>query len=484
MAESLKKQALKGVAWSGLEKFSIYFVTFIVNIVMARLLTPADYGVVGIIAVFMSFAQLFIDGGFTTALISKGNKTTDNDFNTVFVFNLSASLIIYIVLFLFAPFIESFYGIEGLGNIVKIYCLILIISSFSAIQITKFNINIDFKTTSLIAVPSAIISGIMGVIMAYLGCGVWSIVGQHLIMAVLRLVLTLYYARWTPKFKFCYKTFRNLFAFSSNLMLSSIIDKIYTNSYPLFIGKFFSPATLGNYTRGDQFGRLPSGLLEDLFNRVTLPMMSKVQDDDAYLILVYRKYVQISSFIIFPIMMIVVVLAEPLIKIILTEKWLGCVIFMQIMSMATMMNHIGTINRNLLYVKRHSDYALKLELFKKFVALAIFFVSIYWGIWGICIGQLIYGFLAPTLNSLYTKRLIGLNLFQQILDYGGILLLSIVSAIMPLWFLSNIPNAWQQILVGLFSYVMIYILANMLFHTTALKYVTEETNRLFHNIRK
>lgn len=483
MADSFRKQTMKGVAWSGLEKAFSLTITFVVNIIMARLLTPADYGVVGIIAVFLSFSQLFIDGGFTTALISKADRN-DDDYRTVFVFNFLMSVFLYAVLFLAAPMIEKFYEIENLSSMIRVYCLMLVISSFSAIQITRFTIAVDFKTISKISIPTGIVSGAAGIACAYLGFGVWSIVIQHLTMASLRVLLSLFYSRWFPKIGFSKKSFKQLFAFSSNLIVSSLIDKIYTNVYPLFIGKMFPPATLGYYTRGDQFGRLPAGIFDEVFNRVTFPLMSQLQEDNNQLTAVYRKYIRLASFVIFPVMMIVVVLAHPIVELLLTDKWLECVIYMQIISMAFMMNHIGTINRNLLYVKHHSDYALRLEILKKVVALIIFFISTKFGILGVCLGQLVYGMMAPSLNSVYTDKLIGVSYWKQLSDYAGIWLISVVSAALPLWVLSKMQSPWIELVVGAVIYIAIYLSLNALFKTESFQWSVSAARDYIKNRRK
>lgn len=474
---------MRGVAWSGLEKAFSLTITFVVNIIMARLLTPADYGVVGIIAVFLSFSQLFIDGGFTTALISKADRN-DDDYRTVFVFNFLMSVFLYAVLFLAAPMIEKFYEIENLSSIIRVYCLMLVISSFSAIQITRFTIAVDFKTISKISIPTGIVSGAAGIACAYLGFGVWSIVIQHLTMASLRVLLSLFYSRWFPKIGFSKQSFKQLFAFSSNLIVSSLIDKIYTNVYPLFIGKMFPPATLGYYTRGDQFGRLPAGIFDEVFNRVTFPLMSQLQEDNNQLTAVYRKYIRLASFVIFPVMMLVVVLAHPIVEILLTDKWLECVIYMQIISMAFMMNHIGTINRNLLYVKHHSDYALRLEILKKVVALIIFFISTKFGILGVCLGQLVYGMMAPSLNSVYTDKLIGVSYWKQLSDYAGVWLISVVSAALPLWVLSKMQSPWLELVVGAVIYIAIYLSLNALFKTESLQWTVSAVKDYVKNRRK
>ena len=293
--------------------------------------------------------------------------------------------------------------------------------------------------------------------------------GQQITAAVTRVILAVAFSRWIPKLQFSYERFKKLFVFSSKLVASSLIDRIYTNSFPLFIGKVFPPATLGNYTRGDQFGKLPAGILEDTLNRVTFPLMSKIQDDNIRLRELYRKYIRLSSFVIFPLLMLVVVMAEPIVHLLLTDKWLGCVPFMQIISMAVMANHIGTINRNLLYVKQHSDWALRLEIIKKVIAIVIFLVSTIWGIWGVCIGQFIYGMIAPSLNAVYTNRLIGMNLWQQLRDYIGIWLIAVISAAFPLWLNTQIESAVLQLVVSFMSYVGIYLLMNWVMRSDSLR---------------
>ncbi len=478
MAESLKKQTVKGVVWSGLEKTVTYIVTFVVSIVMARMLTPADYGVVGIIMVFVSFSQLFIDGGFTTALIAKADRD-EKDFQTVFVFNFLAAVVLYALLFLAAPFIEKFYAIDGLGQLLRVFCLNLIVTALSSIQITKFTIAADFKTISKISVPSGIISGLSGILMAYLGCGVWSLVFSNIINAAVRVLLALLYSKWIPKLYFSRQSFKTLFGFSYKLLVSNLIDKVYSNAYPLFIGKFFPPATLGNYSRGEHFGKLPASIITEVFSRVTFPLMSSIQNDNNSLRAVYRKYIRLSSFVVFPVMMLVCVCAEPIVRILLTDKWLDCVIYVQLLSMSMMFAHINNINLNLLYVKQHSDWALKLELIKKGLAISLFLISTHWGVIGVCMAQLIYGMISPSLNSVYTNRLIGLNYGKQIGDYIGLWLLSVIIGVLPLWIESLIDNALLQLLVGAVSYLALYLIVNTIFNRSDLKAVLVEGKSFF-----
>lgn len=480
MPESLKIKTIKGVAWSGLEKTLTYVVTFIVGIVMARLLTPDDYGIVGIITVFVSFSQLFIDGGFTTALIAKANRN-ETDFQTVFVFNLVASFLLYGFLFLFAPRIELFYGIEKLGTILRVQCLNLVIASLSSIQITKFTIAADFKTISKISVPSSILSGIAGIAMAYLGMGVWALVYQGLLNAGLRVLLSIYHSRWMPRFHFSKESFKQLFSFSYKLLTANIIDKVYSNAYPLFIGKFFPPATLGNYSRGEHFGRIPASILTDVFSRVTFPIMSNIQNDTESLRIVFRKYIRFSSLVVFPIYMLLFICAEPIVRILLTEKWLECVVFIRFITMSVMFSHICNINLNLLYVKQHSDWALKLEFIKKGVAISLFLVSTYWGIIGVCVAQLIYGMIAPSLNAFYTKRIIGLSYLQQLKDYGPLFLGSVALGIVAMKLESLICSPWLQILFGSGFYVLLYVILNWVINRSDMKQIVEESRNLVNH---
>lgn len=425
MAENLRKKTASGVFWSAIERFSLQGVQFIINIIMARLLLPSDYGVIGMLTVFLLISQTFIDGGFANALIQRKDRT-ETDFSTVFYFNVFIAVLFYILIFFSAPLIAIFYNMPGLEDVARVIALSLIISSLSAVHKIKLTIDIDFKTQSKISFTAALISGIVGIWMAYKNFGVWALVTQTLINSVLQTAFYYWLSHWFPLKVFSWHSFKTLFSFGSKLLVSSLIHTVYYNLYSIIIGKKFSAADLGYYTRAEQFATFPSSNVNSIISRVTFPILSSIQDDDERLALAYRKYIRLASFIIFPLMIGLIALAKPLIILLLTEKWLGIVVLLQILCIDWMLDHLSIINLNLLYVKGRSDWALRLEIVKKIIATIILFSSIPFGIVGMCWGRVLYSVIATYLNSYYTKSLIGLSLGEQIKDIFPSLVISVL----------------------------------------------------------
>ena len=461
---SLKSKTLKGVFWSGTDRFSYYIIQFVINIVMARLLSPKDYGLISILMVFIGFFAILVDGGFSTALIQKKDRS-ETDFNTIYIVNVVTSVLLYFLLFGLSPIIAEFYKESSLVLLLRVLSLQLILSAFMSVPSIKLTIAVDFKKIAIASIISAIVSGVVGIFMAYTGWGVWSLVFQQLMLLFIRCILLNLIQKWKPIMLFSVQSFKKIFSFSSKLIASSLIDQIYLNLYPLVIAKFFSARTLGVYARGEQFGKLPVVLLSDVFIRVTLPIMSSIQDDTERLRNLYREYIQASSFVVFAIMLWLFIISKPLILLLLTEKWIDSVPVMQILCLAMMTLHISAINRNLLYVKGRSDLALKLEVVKKISAIIIFLISINFGLIGVCIGQLVYGLYAPTLNSYYTRYLIGVSYLEQLVDYGKFMIISIVSALLPFCLVYQINSYWLQIFISTVLFFSIYISINAAFRT-------------------
>lgn len=330
MSDSLKSKTVSGVLWSAIERFSLQGVQFIINVLMARLLLPSDYGMIGMLAVFLQISQTFIDSGFSDALVQKKDRT-ETDLSTVFYFNIVISVLLYLLLFIGAPFIAQFYHMPELTLVTRIVMLNLIFSSFAAVPKIILVIKIDFKTQSKISLISAVVSGGIGITMAYKGYGVWSLVFQSLLNILLITFLSFYYINWRPLKTFSKDSFQNLFSFGSKLLFSRLIHALYYNLYAIVIGRRYSSAELGYYTRAEQFAIFPSGNINAIISRVTFPILSSIQDDDERLASAYRKYIKLASFLIFPLMIGLAVLAKPLIILLLTEKWIMTVVLLQIL---------------------------------------------------------------------------------------------------------------------------------------------------------
>lgn len=468
MAGSLRAKTISGVLWSAAERFSLQGIQFIINIIMARLLMPSDYGMIGMLAIFIQISQLFIDGGFTNALIQRKDRT-EIDFSTVFYFNVFISLFFYFLIFISAPWIAEFYRMPELILVTRVITLNFILSSLSAIHRIKLTINIDFKTQSKVSLISAVSSGILGICMAYSGFGVWALVFQSLLNNLLLTILFYFFYRWRPLLSFSMSSFKRLFSFGSKLLMSSLIHSVYYNLYSIVIGRRFSAIDLGYYTRAEQFAIFPSANVNAVISRVTFPILSSIQDDNERLTQAYRKYIRLASYLIFPLMVGLAVLAKPLIILLLTEKWIGIVILLQILCFDWMFDHLSGINLNLLYVKGRSDLALRLELIKKTIATIILFSSIPFGLIGMCLGRVLYSLIATYLNTYYTKDLIGLSFLKQVKDIVPFFLLSLLMGAVCAFTISFIESYILKILVGFFVGAIVYVSLSILFRFESIR---------------
>lgn len=476
MEQNLKNKTLSGILWSAIERFSLQSVQFVINIIMARLLAPSDYGMIGMLAIFLQISQAFVDSGFTNALIQRKDRT-ETDFSTVFYFNILIALIFYGILFTSAPTIARFYDMPELINVTKVISLTLVINSLSAVHRTKLIINVNFKTQSKISLSAAIISGCLGIWMAYTNWGVWALVWQTFTNSILLTILFHFFIRWKPLFTFSVQSFKQLFSFGSKLLISGMIHTIYKNLYTIVIGKRFSAIDLGYYTRAEQFAMFPSSNLNAIISRVIFPILSTIQDNDEQLKIVYRKYIHLSSYIIFPLMVGLAALAKPTIELLLTYKWSGVVILLQILCFDWMFDHLSMINLNLLYVKGRSDLALKLELIKKTIATIILFISIPFGLIGMCYGRVLYSLIATYLNTKYTKSLIGLSFLEQIKDILPSLVLSLTMGIVIIISNQLSNNILTNIITSAILGISYYIVMSLLF-------IFNDLNTIYNFIKK
>lgn len=444
---SLKQKAITGVVWSAIENLSVKGVQFVLGIILARILMPKDYGLIGMIMVFMAISATFIDSGFSKALIQKKDRD-EKDFSTVFYFNIVIAVFIYLILFLCAPFIANFYHQQVLVSIVRVFGLVIIINSFAVVQRSKFSINIDFKSQTKASLLSILISGIFGVYLAYFGYGVWALIVQALINASLNVGMLWYLSKWIPRDGFHYNRFKSLFSFGSKLLLSRLIHTIYQNIYLIVIGRLFSVAELGYYTRAKQLNDFPSINITSILQRVTFPLLSGIQDANIRLKENYRLIIKLSAFVVFPTMMGLAALAKPIIVLILSEKWLNSVWILQLLCFAGMWYPINTLNLSVLNVKGRSDLFLRLEIIKKTIVTIVLVVSIPFGIKVMIVGQIFTAIVSVVINTYYTNVIISYNLIQQLSDIIGVLLVSLIMGMIIYFTIGFIENNLLRILVG------------------------------------
>ena len=425
---SLKDKTVKGFIWSSIDRFSGQAIQFVFSILIARLLIPEDYGVIAMLGVFLAVSQTFIDSGFGTALIRKVNRT-EMDFSTVFYFNILVAIIFYFILFFGAPLIAEFYNTPLLKPITRVISLSLIISSLSGIHNTKLSIAIDFKSKAKASIISALFTGGVGLWLAYAGYGVWALVVQNLCLRIIWTVMMWVYVKWRPQLVFSWQSFKELFSFGSKLLASGLLDTLYNNLYTLVIGKVFSSSTLGVYSKANSLAQFPSFNITSVVQTVSFPVLSTIQNEEDRLAVVYRRLLKLSAFIVFPLMIGLSAVAEPLIRIILTDKWLEAIPILQILCFSLMWYPINTINLNILQVKGRSDYFLKLEVIKKVQGVLFLCVTVPMGIIAMCVGNIINTLINLIWNIYYTKKLINYGFFEQLKDLIPILLHSLLMGI-------------------------------------------------------
>ena len=468
MEESLKNKTVKGIVWSSIERFSVQGIQFLVMIVMARLLTPKDYGLVGMGAIFIAVAQSLVDSGFSQALIRKQNRTeTDN--STVFYFNIVVGILLYLVLFAIAPLVAIFYDSPELTALMRVVCLSVVFNSFVVVQRALLTVNIDFKTQAKASLTAAVVSGVIGIGMAYSGFSYWSIVAQQLVNLGLNTLLLWIFTRWRPRWIYSWGSFRELFTFGSKLMVSGLLDVVYRNMYLLVIGKVFTASSLGYYTRANQFAEFPSSNLTGIMQRVTYPVLCQIQDDDERLAQIYRRFLRLSAFLIFPLLVGLSAVAEPFVLLLLKEQWLFAATLLQIICFAMMWYPIHAINLNLLQVNGRSCFFLRVEIIKKAIAVLILCVTIPMGLIVMCVGQILSSLIALIINTNYTGKLIQVGFLRQMRDLLPTLLLSLSMWGVVYGITSCLSGIILQLIVGIIAGMVYYIALSALFHFPELK---------------
>ena len=463
MAQSVRSQLLHGVAWNFIEKILIRGASFFIGIILARLLSPSDYGLIGMLAVFISISNVFIEGGLAKALIQR-QDCQDIDFSTAFVANVGMSLVIYLIMFISAPWIADFYDEPILIDLTRILSLNFILGSFNIVQRAKMMAKVDFKSLAQINVISTIISGLVGILMAYFGCGVWALVGQTLCSTIVLIILFPIYSRWKPSFKFSIASFRQLFGFGSKLMVTGVYSVVLNNISTICISKFYRSQQLGFFTRASQFSELISTTSYEVIGNVTFPVLSELQNDKSKLVEVYRKSLFFTALIIFPIMILTTLLARPMIIVLLTEKWLPCVVLIQWLCLARMFTPLSAINMNILNAVGRSDLFMKLDFSKLPLILLTFAITIPISVEAIVIGDFISTFICFFINAYLPGRMFGYGAWEQIKDWRYIILSIVIMTGAVSLILFFMTNVWLQLFVGGLVGILVYIGCCLMFN--------------------
>lgn len=453
---TLKAKTTQGMVWSAIDKFAAKAGQFVIGIVLARLLMPEDFGLIGMLSIFIALSQSFIDSGMGSGLIQKKNRT-NADFSTVFLFNLTVSVFFYLVLFFTAPFIAGFYEMPQLVLLTRVLSINIIISSLAIVQRSKFTINIDFKTIAKVNVASIFAGGTVAMVLAYIGWGVWALVIQRLISSMVSAGMFWILSKWKFSIAFSRQSFKELFGYGSKLLLAGLYAQTMHEIYNITIGKAYSASELGYYTRARSFAEMTAGTVSGILHQVTFPVLASLQDDKKRMVSVYSRLIRMSAFFVFPAMTLLALLAEPLVILLLTDKWIPVIVLLQWMSFARIFYPISVINMNILNAVGRSDLFLKVDLSKFPIAILALIITIPLGVKAMVIGHVITSFISFFINAYLPGKMFGYGALKQLKEMGPVFISVGIMAIVVIIINSFIHMLMIKLIVGGFFGLLTYI---------------------------
>jgi len=447
---------INGVLWSAIDRIAIVGIQMLFEIILARLLLPFEYGLIGIVAIFLAIAQVFVDGGFMNALIQKQDRT-ELDYSTVFYTSLLLSITIYTILFFSAPSIASFYNVPSLTAIVRVLGISIIINSLALVYRVKLSISMDFKIQAKLSVLSVLLSGFLGIFLAYHHHGVWSLVFQSICLYACNTIFLGLNLRWLPMLAFSKKSFDKLFGFGSKLLVAGLIQAIYSNSYSVLIGKVFSMRELGLYSKSSQFTLYPSSMMTNMLQRVLYPYLSQYQNDDSKLFELNKQYYTIIAMLFFPLFVGLGVLAEPFVRLLLSDTWIEAVPLIRILALTFLIYPFINVNMFVFQIKGMSSKFLWIEILTKITGIIILVVTIKYGIFIMCCGLLVQHLIQLIVTSYYSDKAMNSKLFSQLLVLFPMMIVSIFSALIVFSAIQYFNKPVLQLIIGIFIFVILYL---------------------------
>lgn len=478
-----KRKILSSLFWKLMERGGTQGIQFIVQLVLARLLAPEQFGVIAIVMVFINLAQVFVQSGFNTALIQK--KDADEvDFSSIFFLSMGIAGILYSLMYISAPYIASFYEYDILTPVLRVISLTLFAGAFNSIQNAFVSRNLWFKKLFKSSLGAILISGALGIIAAYQGLGIWALVIQQLVNQVSITIIMWFTVRWRPKLLFSFSRVKVLFSFGWKLLASSLLNVLYLDLRTLIIGRIYNPSTLGYYDRGRQFPKVLVSNIDGSIQSVMLPTLSAHQDNKNRVKEMMRRAIVTSSFVIFAMMAGLAVVAEPLVKILLTEKWLPAVPFLQIFCISYALMPIHTANLQAINAMGRSDIFLRLEVIKKIYGLIVLAISLPFGAYAIAIGSVLTGVISSFVNAYPNKKLLNYSYKEQWTDIMPSLLISIVMGVAVYLFNFLSIAVWKILFLQVGAGIIIYLGLAKIFKLECFIYLFDTIKQLIGNIKK
>lgn len=465
--EDLKKKTISSLIWSACQRFGTLILAFVGNLVLARFLTPEDFGLVGMLTIFISLSETFIDSGLGAALIQK-DEPSDVDYSTVFWTNISVSVFFYIILFFSAPLIAKFYDMQILEKILRIKGIVLIIQALRIIQTTKFRKNLNFKSLSIIYFISSLVSTIVSIVLAFLGFGVWCLVAKTLLESSIRTVVIIIVGKWKPLFKFSWQSFKSLFSYGGVMLLTSLVLKLYSNMQALIIGKAFSAKELGYYTQATKLENVPTSAMEGVVNQVTFPVFSKIKDDKEKVQRGLSKVLVNISYVAFPLMIMFIVCAESIFDFLFTEIWKPAVPYFKYLCLVGLMVSVNTVNTNLIKASGRKKEYFNLQVTKRIFAMIFLIFSLRFGMHGLLIARVIIEYAFFVANGRVTRRITDYKISNQIKDClpNYILSFGVGFVVYMLYSKLSVISVLDILIKGI-TYLILYIGCSRLFKVKA-----------------
>lgn len=456
MTQVNKRTVISSLFWKLLERGGTQGVQFVVQIVLARLLLPEEYGIIALTTIFIAVANVFIQQGFSIALVQK-KEVDEKDLSSVFFLNLFVATILYIIIFIVSPFIAQFYNQPVLTNVLRVLSLVLFMGAINSVQNAIISRKMEFKRYFYSSISGIILSGILGIIAAFLGLGVWALVINQLVNTFTITLVLWFTVKWRPKPIFLINRVKNLFSFGWKLLVSSLIDTVYNEIYGLVIGKVYSSEQLGYYSRGQQFPKIIATNIDSTVSSVMLPTLSSQQENKEKMKRMMRRAIMTSSFLIFPTMFGLAAIAEPMVRIVLTEKWVPCVFFIQTLCISYAFLPIHTANLQAINAMGRSDIFLKLEVIKKILGVIVLVIGIPFGLHIMIILRVGVAFISTFINAYPNKKLLKYSFKEQWKDLIPSMLLSTIMAVIVFNVnfvgLNLFVNLILKILIGIIFYI-------------------------------
>ena len=463
MAETLRGKFLSGMIWTFIQNIAVRALGVVFTILLARLLVPEDYGLIGMLSIFIAISEVFIQSGFGQALVQKSD-CTDEDFSTAFYFNVAVSVLIYIALFFFAPVIANFYHEPQLVAITRVLSLNFILGSFNIVQQSKLTKAMNFKPLAILTLIGTMVSGIIGVIMAYMGFGVWALVAQTLSATLLRVIIFPFFTKWHPNRPFNKASFKHLWDYGSKILVTGVLEVIIRNLSNILIGRFYDKEQVGYFSKARQFAEVPALMMSSVLGTVTFPLLSEIQDDKKRHAAIYKKVTFNTILLTFPVMILMALLAKPLVIILFTEKWAACIPLLQVFSLARMLLPLNIINASVLQSTGETSLYMKLYFITGPISLVAILVSIPFGVKAMAVATLVSGIIYYSVFSIVIGRKIDFGFHKQLWEcryiFISLLLMSFCVVFSTYWF----AGMWAQLIVGGFIGVAVYLICCRLFH--------------------